>query len=78
MKKNKKNEIICITIILLLSLINIFSNYIGKFILNINTIYKNIELEYTALNIITRSFNFTYIGLVIFTIYYFLIYKKNN
>ena len=73
----KKNDITCITIIFILSLINILSSYIAKFIININVIYNNLELEYMYLDTITRSINFTYLGLIIFVIFYFLIYKKN-
>lgn len=72
-----RNSIICIVIVIVLSIINIFSMYISKFIISIFTDYSmgsiNPDLDITSL-----ALNFTYLGLVGFVIYYFLVYKKND
>lgn len=72
-----RNSIICIVIVIVLSIINIFSMYISKFIISIFTDYSmgsiNPDLDITSL-----ALNFTYLGLVGFVIYYFLVYKKDD
>lgn len=77
MKKNKNNTI-CILLISILSVLNIFSKYISEFIITIKTEYLDLNSMNTDLEITSRAINFTYLGLVIFIIFYFLIYKNKN
>lgn len=73
-----RNSRICIAIVIVLSIINIFSMYISEFIITRTVEYGNLELMYPPLDITSRALNFTYLGLVGFVIYYFLVYKKND
>lgn len=73
-----RNSKICIAIVIVLSIINIFSMYISEFIITRTVEYGNLELMYPLLEITSRALNFTYLGLVGFVIYYFLVYKKDD
>lgn len=76
--KLKRNELLGTLIILILSFINIFSMYLSEFIITRKVEYENLELMYTPLDITSRAINFTYLGLVVFTIFYFFIYKNKE
>lgn len=73
-----KDEKLCIIIITVLSVINLFSRNISKFIITRNHTYGNLDLMYPELQITSTSINFIYLGLMLFTIFYFLIYKKQK
>ena len=76
--KLKNNKLLGVVIILLLSFLNIFSMYLSEFIITRRVVYESLELMYPPLEITSRAINFTYLGLVVFTIFYFFIYKNNN
>lgn len=71
--KLNKNELIGI-----LSFINIFSIYISKFIITKKVEYDNLILMYQPLKIVSTSINFSYLGLIIFIVFYFFIYKNKK
>ena len=74
--KNKKNKLIGFSLIGILSILNIFSMYISEFIITRSVVYTDLTLMYKPLEITSRALNFTYLGLVIFIIFYFFIYKN--
>lgn len=73
-----KNSIICITIVCILSLLNIFSMYISEFIITRRVVYTDLSLMDKPLEITSRALNFTYLGLVVFTVAYFLFIKSKK
>ncbi|XZH90666.1 hypothetical protein ACSXEW_16740 (plasmid) [Clostridium perfringens] len=75
--KLKRNEILGILLVVILSFLNIFSIYLSEFIITITIEYKGL-IMYPSLEIISRAINFTYLGLVIFIIFYFFIYKNQG
>ncbi len=76
--KLNKNELIGILLIGILSFINIFSIYISKFIITKKVEYDNLILMYQPLKIVSTSINFSYLGLIIFIVFYFFIYKNKK
>lgn len=73
-----RNSRICIVIVIVLSIVNIFSMYISEFIITRTVEYGNLELMYPPLEITSRALNFTYLGLVGFVVYYFLVYRQKD
>ncbi|MGX4601446.1 hypothetical protein [Faecalimicrobium sp. JNUCC 81] len=73
-----KNSLICLIIVIIFSIINIFSMYLSKFIITRTVEYNDLTLMYPPLEMTSRALNFTYLGLVGFTVYYFLVYRKND
>lgn len=75
--KLKRNEILGILFIVILSFLNVFSIHLSEFIITITVKYNKL-IMYPVLEIISRAINFTYLGLVIFIIFYFFIYKGQD
>lgn len=76
--KLKKNELIGICLIGIFSFVNIFSIYISEFIITRKIEYDDLMLMYQASEITSTAINFSYLGLIIFTIFYFFIYKEKK
>ena len=76
--KLKKNELIGICLIVIFSFVNIFSIYISEFIITRKIEYDDLMLMYQASEITSTAINFSYLGLIIFTIFYFFIYKEKK
>lgn len=76
--KLKKNELIGICLIGILSLANVFSIYISEFIITRKVEYDDLMLMYQPLEITSIAINFSYLGLIIFIIFYFFIYKDKK
>ena len=62
--KLKKNELIGI--------------YLIEFIITRKIEYDDLMLMYQASEITSTAINFSYLGLIIFTIFYFFIYKEKK
>lgn len=76
--KLKKNELLGIFFIGILSFLNVFSMYLSEFIITRNVEYNDLMLMYPPLEITSRAINFSYLGLVVFVIFYFFIYKNKK
>ncbi len=74
----KKKELLGILFIVILSFLNIFSMYLSEFIITRKVEYNDLMIMYLPLEITSRAINFTYLGLVIFIIFYFFIYKNKD
>ena len=73
--KLKKNELLGILFIGILSFLNVFSMYLSEFIITRKVEYNDLMLMYPPLEITSMAINFSYLGLIIFTIFFFFIYK---
>ena len=76
--KLKKNELLGIFFIGILSFLNVVSMYLSEFIITRNVEYNDLMLMYPPLEITSRAINFSYLGLVVFVIFYFFIYKNKK
>ena len=76
--KLKNHEKLGILFISILSFLNVFSMYLSEFIITRNIEYSDLTLMYVPLEITSRAINFSYLGLVIFIVFYFFIYKNKE
>lgn len=74
----RRNELLGILLVVILSFLNIFSMYLSEFIITMTVEYDNSIIMYPPLEITSRAINFTYLGLIIFIIFYFFIYKNQG